>query len=165
MKTLQVLDLVTSDRNLQDRSKEKATNIISSAPFAVSWVYHQHPEKQNPSQWEVRLFWKWLVVSVSLLAVQALEISSYALSGQLRISYAPPGMLLQMLSSQPIKIWSQVQWSQCEFSRRSCLGTGCSLSLTFWARVSCMLIWQPQLPTKHKTTTYLLKQASDLGVL
>lgn len=47
MKTLPVLDLVTSDRSFLDRSKEKEMNIISSAPFAMPPEYHQHPEKWN----------------------------------------------------------------------------------------------------------------------
>lgn len=47
----------------------------------------------------------------------ALEISSFAVFGQLCILYTPPGIFLQMLSSQPIKIWSKVQYNQCKFSK------------------------------------------------
>lgn len=43
------------------------------------------------------------MISVSTLAILAVEISRFALFEQLSVLYAPPGILLQMLSSQPIK--------------------------------------------------------------
>ena len=56
-------------------------------------------------------------ISVSPLAILALETSSFALFGQLCILYAPPEILLQMLSSHPIKVWFKAQYSQCKVSR------------------------------------------------
>lgn len=104
---------------------EKRINTISPATMCwVYWIYHQYSTKKEPISMNSKFSFSphrsqtvKAMISVSPLAILALEISSFALFGQLCILYAPPGILLQMLSSQPIKIWSKVQYSQCKFSR------------------------------------------------
>lgn len=121
------------------------------------------PEK-NPSQWavnsasfptEVRLV---AMISISPLAILALETDSFALLGQLCILYAPPPS-----ASDHTRIWcvkaSTVSTSffhtcaeMLEGERKGCLGESC-LSLTYWAHIPCTVIWEHDLQTKQRTTT------------
>lgn len=153
-----------------------------STMCCVYWVYHQYSKKKEPISVSSRFSFSphrsqtvTAMISISPPAILALDISSFALFGQLCILYVPPGILLQMLSSQPIKIWSKVQYSQCKFSRpvlkcwrgraRGCLGQS-SLSLTYWAHIPCTLFWEHWL---QSTEHHLLMQISDwralLGIL
>lgn len=112
-------------RLLSPEQQRRLQHSFLSAMCCVDWVnheYHTQPllpsPKKNASPWavnsasfptEVRLM---AMISISPLAILALETVSFALLGQLcYFACTSPS------ASDHTRIWSEGQYSQCKFSR------------------------------------------------
>lgn len=149
--------------------QQRLQHSFLSAMCCVDWVdheYHTQPllpsPKKNQSPWavnsasfptEVRLM---AMISISPLAILALETDSFALLGQLLFCVHLP----RCFRSYQDLIWRTVQSGQVfqicnevpKEERKGCLGESC-LFLTYWAHIPCTLIWEHSLQTKQRITT------------